>query len=82
METDSMTAEIDETAIQQRLGANVREHREQAGLSQGALAKLAEIDRTFVNQIENGGRNITISVLVRLAAALGTGPADLLHGVA
>jgi transcriptional regulator with XRE-family HTH domain len=76
-----MTAEIDEATIQQRLGANVRERREKVGLTQGELAERAEIHRTFLNQLENGRTNITIAVLVRLALALKTTPAALVHGL-
>jgi transcriptional regulator with XRE-family HTH domain len=82
METTTMGTEVDETAITQRLGANVREHREQAGLSQGALADLADIHRTYLNQVENGHKAITVPVLVRLSRALGITPAALLQGIA
>jgi transcriptional regulator with XRE-family HTH domain len=82
METTTMGTEIDETAITHSLGANVREHREQAGLSQGALADLANIHRTYLNQVENGRKAITVPVLVRLSRALDITPAELLQGIA
>lgn len=57
---------------------NVSVRREAAGLSQEELAHLAEVDRTYVSQVERGKRNLTISVLARLAKALDTTPDKLL----
>jgi transcriptional regulator with XRE-family HTH domain len=73
--------EIDDATIQQRLGANVRDRREKIGITQGKLAERADIHRTSLNQVENGRSNITIAVLVRLAVALETTPAVLVHGL-
>jgi transcriptional regulator with XRE-family HTH domain len=36
------------------------------------LAYEAEVDRTYVSQVERGQRNLTISVLARIAKALKT----------
>jgi transcriptional regulator with XRE-family HTH domain len=57
---------------------NVRRARLEAGLSQEQLAHEAGIDRTYVSQVEREKRNVTITVLARLAAALGTTPDQLL----
>lgn len=78
MNTD---AQIDEAAVQQRLGVNVKGRREKVGLTQTALAERADIHRTFLSQVENGRANISIVVLVRLAAALNTTPAALVRGL-
>jgi transcriptional regulator with XRE-family HTH domain len=72
---------IDEDVIQQRLGANIKKRREEAGLTQAHLAKQADIHRTFLNQVENGHKGITTSVLVRLAVALDTSPSELVQGL-
>jgi transcriptional regulator with XRE-family HTH domain len=56
---------------------NVRAKRKAVGLSQEALAHEAEVDRTYVSQVERAKRNLTISVLARIAKALKTTP-DLL----
>jgi transcriptional regulator with XRE-family HTH domain len=42
------------------------------------LAHEAGVDRTYVSQVERQKRNLTISVLARLAAALKVAPAELL----
>lgn len=60
------------------VAANVRRARKLAGLSQEALALEAGVDRTYVSQVERGKRNVTISVLARLARALRTKPDQLL----
>ena len=60
---------------------NVRVKRKAAGLSQEDLAHEAGVDRTYVSQVERRQRNLTISVLARLAAALHVAPAELLRPV-
>lgn len=70
---------IDEDAIQKRLGENIKQRREEAGLTQAVLAERAGIHRTFLNQVENGRKGVTIGVLVRLAMALDATPAVLVE---
>jgi len=68
----------DETGIIKVVAENVRRARKVAGLSQEALAHEAGIDRTYVSQVERRKRNMTLTVLARLAAGLGTTPDQLL----
>jgi len=58
-------------------GAAVRELRERRGLSQDALAQGAELQRTYVNEVERGRRNVTLLNVGRLAAGLGVGVGEL-----
>jgi transcriptional regulator with XRE-family HTH domain len=58
-------------------GAAVRELRERRGLSQEALAQGAELQRTYVNEVERGRRNVTLLNVGRLAEALGVGFGEL-----
>ena len=37
-----------------RLGANVKDARTELGISQYKLAALADIDRSYISQLENG----------------------------
>ncbi len=60
------------------VGKNVRRLRQQAQLTQEQLAFAAEIDLTYVGGIERGKRNPSMLVLVRIANALNTEPAELL----
>jgi transcriptional regulator with XRE-family HTH domain len=71
-------AATDDTGIIEIVAANVRRARKQAGLSQKQLAHEAGVDRTYVSQVERRKRNVTITVLARLATALGTSPDRLL----
>lgn len=61
-----------------RLGRVVRERRLALELSQEALADAAGIDRSHMGKIERGERNVTFLNLLRIAAALGCLPSDVL----
>jgi transcriptional regulator with XRE-family HTH domain len=61
-----------------RVGANVKRLREAKGLSQEELAFDAEMHRTYVSGIERGKRNPTVTVVERLADALGAKASELL----
>jgi transcriptional regulator with XRE-family HTH domain len=61
------------------VGKNVRRFRQRAEMTQEQLAFAAEIDLTYVGGIERGKRNPSVLVLVRIAMALGTKPAELLQ---
>ena len=52
------------------VGENVRRLRQQAGLSQAALAEASGISRRMIVQVEKGDTNISLSSLDRLAEAL------------
>ncbi|MBI4996836.1 MAG: helix-turn-helix transcriptional regulator [Rhodocyclales bacterium] len=45
--------------------------RQQAKLSQESLALAAEVDRTYVSQLERGIANPSLLILYRLAKTLG-----------
>jgi transcriptional regulator with XRE-family HTH domain len=53
-----------------QLAANVREQRKIAGLSQEDLALDADVDRTYVSQIERAVCNPSLLVLHKLAKVL------------
>jgi transcriptional regulator with XRE-family HTH domain len=56
--------------IQVKVGQRIKELRNQIGISQEALANKAEIDRTYVTDVENGRRNISIQNIEKLVIAL------------
>src|SRR6266550_2584673 len=58
-------------------GKAVRMYRTRMGLSQEDLADRAEIHRTYIGGIERGERNPTLTMIHRLAAALGVPPTKL-----
>lgn len=60
-------------------GEAVRLHRGLAGYSQEELVDRAGIHRTYIGGIERGERNPTLTMIHRLAAALGVSPSQLLE---
>lgn len=68
--------------VEQQFAANLRACRKRAGLSQEALGFRASLHRTEIGLLERGARVPRIDTLVKLAAALGIGPCDLLEGIA
>jgi len=64
--------------IRERLAKNLRQLRQDKGWSQEAFADEAGLHRTYVSDLERGARNPTISVVDKLAAALGVAPGRLL----
>ena len=67
--------------IRKRTGACIRKLRDERDWSQEELAERAGLHRTYVSAVERGVRNPTISVLGRLAAALGVSVSKMLSGV-
>lgn len=63
------------------LAQNVKAARKALDLSQEALALETEIDRTYISGIERGLRNPSLTLIVKLAAALKTTPAALLTSI-
>jgi len=55
--------------------------RNQLGLSQEALALNADVDRTFVSQIERGVNQPSLATLFKLCEALEVRPSTLLSMV-
>lgn len=53
------------------LGVRLRRLREERGLTQAALARALEISPSYLNQIEQNARPLTVPVLLRLNAAFG-----------
>ena len=53
--------------IEQKFGTTIRQLRINKGLSQEKLALDAEIDRTYISDIEKGNRNVSIVMIEKLA---------------
>lgn len=63
--------------VRARVGRNMKRLREARGWSQEELADQAGIHRTYVSGVERGVRNPTVTVLEKLAIALGATLPDL-----
>lgn len=53
-----------------KIGLRIKELRNERGLTQEEVAWKAEIDRTFMNHVENGRRNVSIESLEKIASGL------------
>jgi transcriptional regulator with XRE-family HTH domain len=65
--------------IRQIFAINLRRQRQAKGLSQEALAHLADIDRTYVSSLERCVYAAGIDVVDKLAKAMDVEAADLLR---
>jgi transcriptional regulator with XRE-family HTH domain len=61
------------------IGIKIRDLRHQKDITQEALAYMADVDRTYMNGIENGRRNISVVVLNKLITALGISLSDFFN---
>lgn len=52
--------------IQVKIGMRIKELRNEKNLTQEAVAWNAEVDRTFMNHVENGRRNISVKSLEKI----------------
>ncbi|RZJ92664.1 MAG: XRE family transcriptional regulator [Chryseobacterium sp.] len=62
--------------VRKKIGLRIRVLRQDLKLTQEKLANLAAIDKTYVNEVENGKRNISVINLEKLVIALGTNFCD------
>jgi transcriptional regulator with XRE-family HTH domain len=60
------------------LATNMKRLRKERGWSQEALADESELDRTYISGLERLTKNPTITVVQRIATALGCSMGDLL----
>ena len=65
--------------IAQAFGKSLREVRREARLSQPTLAERANLDRTFISQMERGIRQPTLTTLFKLADGLERTPDELVR---
>ncbi len=56
--------------IKLKVGQRIKELRKQLELSQETLANKAEVDRTYITDVENGRRNVSIEILEKVIVAL------------
>lgn len=64
--------------VRKKLGSKVQRLRRDLGVSQEELADRAGLHRTYVSGVERGVRNPTLTVIEKLAQALGVTIAALL----
>lgn len=67
--------------VRKKFGKRLRALREERGWSQEEFADRAGLHRTYVSAVERGVRNPTLSVLQRLAKALGVPISELVQTI-
>ncbi len=67
--------------IQEKTGQRIKQIRKQQSLSQEALGFEAQVHRTYINDLENGRRNVTIKVLDRIVKALDVSLSDFFKDI-
>ncbi|HLP52237.1 MAG TPA: helix-turn-helix transcriptional regulator [Chitinophagales bacterium] len=56
--------------IQEKFGERVKELRTEKKISQEKLGNIANIDRTYMNSLENGRRNVSLVNVEKILNAL------------
>ena len=67
--------------LSQRFGCAVVRLRKERGISQEKFANLAEIDRHYMSDIENGRRNISLDIIEKIAKSLQLSISELFREV-
>jgi len=65
----------------QILGKNIRRLRLAKGFSQEEFALTADIDRSYVGQVERGRRNIAFENILKIARPLDVSVSQLVEGI-
>lgn len=64
--------------ISEQLGKNMKRIRAKRKMSQGDIARVLDVDRGYISNIENGKKNPTIATIQKLANALRVSADELL----
>lgn len=67
--------------IKEQVGQRIRILRKDLNLSQEALALKSDVDRTYITDVENGRRNVSIEILERIIEALEISVSDFFNDV-
>ncbi len=65
----------------QTIGKKIRKLRKEKELSQEELAAEAELDRTYISDIELGTRNFGVKNLIKIARSLNLKPSGLIEDI-
>jgi transcriptional regulator with XRE-family HTH domain len=65
-------------ALKQAISSNIQRIRKEQGISQEKLALKADVDRSYMSQIERCLANPSIEAILRISNALEVAPSELL----
>lgn len=57
--------------VKNKVGSRLKELRAKKELSQEALSRASGLDRTYISDVENGRRNVSIEAIEKLLAGIG-----------
>lgn len=63
------------------IGFNIRTLRDQRGHSQAKFAEMVGVNRSYLNQIEQGKMNASVNILVKISDGLDVPLPDLFRGL-
>lgn len=66
-------------ALKLALSSNIKRIRKEQGVSQEKLALKADIDRSYMSELERSLANPSIEALLKIANALDVSPSELLN---
>lgn len=65
--------------LREEVGLNIRNLRNSKGMSQEQLALAADVDRSYISEIELAKNSVSIDILEQIALALDVAPNELLN---
>jgi transcriptional regulator with XRE-family HTH domain len=76
-----MGKQISDPEVTWALAVRIRQARYDSGLTARELAALASLGVSFLSDVENGKRCLSVASLLKIARALKAKPATLLEGL-
>ncbi len=70
-----------ETLVARIVGKNIRKYRDLKYLTQDDLSEYTYLSRTYISEIENGKKNITVVRLLEISEALDVDFEALVEGI-
>ena len=61
-----------------KLGKNLKQIRTAKSISQGKIARILKVGRSFITNIENGKTNPTLDTIAKIAKAIGVSVGELM----
>lgn len=65
--------------LREEVGLNIRNLRNSKGMSQEQLALAADVDRSYISEIELAKNSVSIDILEQIALGLDVAPKELLN---
>lgn len=67
--------------LQRKIGQRIRNIRKECGITQQDLSSIISVNQSYIAQVEQGKKNITIDTLAKISNALEVSLSDLLQGL-